>query len=125
MRARGHMIAGMIAGGGTATVPYLVATLTAPEANLLASASLGSVIGACAAAIPDVVESSKRRGPSHRAFFHSWVVLLSLLGLGWLIYRGSIHLDPGIVWGFVLPAIAGYVSHLVLDSVTEKGLPRF
>jgi len=84
---------------------------------------IAATVGVVAAALPDMIESAKQRGPNHRAFFHSWVVLIGITITGYILYKGRIPLDQNTLWGLALPAIAGYASHLIADWWTPKGLP--
>lgn len=126
MRAKGHGTAGMIAGGTAAAAPYVLDAVPVPpdSPHALAAIVLGCLIGGFTGLLPDMIESSKRRGPNHRRFFHSWIFLLALFGVGYAVYLGKIPaISPSGAWLVVLPAIAGYASHLLTDFPTKKGLP--
>jgi len=126
MKASGHSTVGLIAGGATAAAPYLSeAVPLSPDALPgLAAISLGCLIGCATASLPDLLEPSARLGPNHRGFFHSWTVLLGLALLGFFIFRHVIAVDPADAWSTALPAIAGYLSHLLADLPgSKKRLP--
>ena len=84
---------------------------------------LGGAIGLLTSAIPDKLEPAKGRGRYHRSFFHSWILGISLALAGLLLHVGRLGIDP--LWGVLIhPALAGYVSHLLLDWLTSPdGLP--
>ena len=72
--------------------------------------------------LPDLLEPATN--PNHRAFLHSVVFLLLLVAAIKLL----VDWKPKSEWervGKVLLVAAGvgYVSHLVLDSLTPRGLP--
>jgi membrane-bound metal-dependent hydrolase YbcI (DUF457 family) len=72
--------------------------------------------------LPDLLEPAT--SPNHRQFFHSFTTL-SLTGAA--LYK-TYKWEPEDEFGEILRliAIAGlgaYISHLVLDSSTPKGLP--
>jgi len=93
------------------------------EAKPLIRIPITVAAGVTAAALPDMIESAKQRGQNHHAFCHSCMILTSIVIIGYMVYKGIIGMDQNTLWGLVLPAIAGYASHLVADSFTSKGLP--
>jgi len=73
--------------------------------------------------LPDIIEPSSR-GPHHRQFFHSLVVA-GFLGYG--LYK-TYKWEPESKSAKCLRIIAlligaGYISHLLADSLTPRGLP--
>ena len=72
------------------------------------------LLGAFGGKLPDIIEPPT--SPQHREFFHS----VSLGGAALQGARNNINLDvnPNFV-----AIVAGYLSHLLLDSLTESGLP--
>ena len=83
--------------------------------RVLASAG----VGALAAAAPDVLEPALH--PNHRSICHS-------MAAGGAVSYGLAKLDPGSAGGewqysLVRAAVVGYLSHLLLDATTPKGLP--
>jgi len=92
-------------------------------ASLAVSAAIGLGIGGAGAGVPDVLEPAKH--PSHRKFFHSWLAFVIVGAVGYLIALEHIHLNYGVRWLFVLPAIAGYICHLFTDAFSPKGLPLY
>jgi membrane-bound metal-dependent hydrolase YbcI (DUF457 family) len=148
MRAAGHAAVGSLTGAIVSFVSFSVTEAGTPLVgepvipdtwlvDLLTSVYLqpsravllvlyviaGWIIGGAAAAWPDAIESSKRRGPNHRRFFHSWTVFLVLAGAGYLVFAGIIPVSHTIRWAILLPFIGGYLSHLFVDAFTAKGLP--
>jgi membrane-bound metal-dependent hydrolase YbcI (DUF457 family) len=80
-------------------------------------------IGLAFAALPDIMEPALT--PNHRSIAHSVVVLLLLIAfLFWYC-----HDEDGTRDQFkkmvVASAAVGYLTHLVADGVTPKGLPIF
>jgi len=148
MRAAGHAAVGSLTGSivsfvsfgvsdagmplvGESVIPdqWLVDLLRAvslqPSRPLLLAlyAITGWIIGGAAAAWPDAIESSKRRGPNHRRFFHSWTIFLVLGGLGYLVFAGTFPVSHTVKWAVLLPFVGGYLSHLLVDAFTKKSLP--
>ncbi len=73
--------------------------------------------------LPDLLEPASR-GPHHRQFCHS-VVAFGAVGYG--VYR-TYKWEPQAEWekGLRIAAImigVGYLSHLIADSSTPRGLP--
>lgn len=147
MNAKEHIKAGSVVGIGVSILP-IVSTIGRPAGGslevaewlieglakvgmrpeglplFLLHAAAGWFAGGVAATWPDVLESSETRGPNHRKFFHSWTFFVGLGGFGYALFRGMIPMSDSVLWMFILPAIAGYLSHLFLDSVFgKKGLP--
>jgi len=77
------------------------------------------VTGAFFSVVPDILEAPTN--PNHREFCHSMTVLCSLVAGGKSILSNQeiqTHQKT-----FAVSALAGYSSHLLLDSFTPKGLP--
>ena len=73
-------------------------------------------IGLAFAAIPDIIEPALT--PNHRSIAHSVVVLLILIAfLFWYCHQFKKMV--------VASAAVGYLTHLVADSGSPKGLPIF
>ena len=86
--------------------------------KLLGLGALGGFIGA---ALPDVFEPSFRN-PNHRGIAHS------VAGVGFLSIGVAKRFSKGKCSEqdvFVTAFGVGYLSHLVLDARTPKGLPFF
>ena len=124
-----HLIAGLLTGTGVALArmhfvegPNLFTVDTGVERTSLAVILLlSAAVGGQAGLLPDILESAKRKKWHHRRFFHSYTVLVLLL---LLIYRVEASADAlGVVAHFLTVGAAGYLSHLLLDSRTTKGLP--
>jgi membrane-bound metal-dependent hydrolase YbcI (DUF457 family) len=111
----------------------------------IAGTALGGAIGA---RLPDVLEPAL--SPHHRALAHSWLAaggLFFLARAGWAAHcreQANACRERGVslwrsvedrqrdrteelVWrfiaGLIMGFIAGYGSHLALDSATSRGLP--
>ena len=110
-----HATVGVLAGLGAYALYKHVKKETWTLEGVLGSAGLGFM----AASLPDALEPALH--PNHRALAHSVAALLSAT------YGTARLMDsPGVdghtkVAGAV--AAAGFVSHLVLDAMTPKGLP--
>ena len=87
---------------------------------LIFKAILGVFLGSIGGILPDLLEPA--RNPNHRSFFHSWLLLLSmLLVIAFKISKKSTL--KGEFFHLFLPLTVGYSSHLLADMTTAKGLP--
>lgn len=82
-----------------------------------------AALGAFGGALPDKLEPASI-GPHHRQFFHS---LVALGGVGYGVYR-AYRWEPTTDWEKCLRVILiaiglGYLSHLIADFTTPRGLP--
>lgn len=80
------------------------------------------VVGAVMGKLPDILDPEFH--PNHRQFFHG-VTLLTLLSAGLLkAYRWSPE-EPfeKFIRGLMLIRGVAYLSHLICDASTPKGLP--
>jgi inner membrane protein len=68
---------------------------------------------------PDQIEPP--RGENHRQFFHSVIVLGILMILLLWLNIGSQSALTYLTTGFIL----GYLSHLLLDTTSRMGLPKY
>lgn len=79
-------------------------------------------LGAFFGKLPDIIEPAYH--PNHRQFFHS-TLTFSAIGFG--VYKAyQWETETGfekILRGVMLIAGCSYLSHLVCDSTTPKGLP--
>jgi len=86
--------------------------------NPIVAPALGAFFGK----LPDIIEPAYH--PNHRQFFHS-TVTFSTISLG--LYKAyTWEPETGfeeIVRGLMLIAGCSYLSHLICDSTTPKGLP--
>ncbi|QUN04782.1 metal-dependent hydrolase [Shewanella yunxiaonensis] len=83
---------------------------------------IAPVLGGVVSKLPDIIEPAFH--PNHRQFFHS-VTMLTLLSAGLLkAYRWSPE-EPleKFIRGAILICGAAYLSHLICDASTPKGLP--
>lgn len=86
--------------------------------NPITASFLGAVFGK----LPDIIEPAFH--PNHRQFFHSGLTF-SAIGFG--VYK-AYSWEPEtnfekVIRGIMLIAGCSYLSHLVCDSTTPKGLP--
>jgi membrane-bound metal-dependent hydrolase YbcI (DUF457 family) len=79
---------------------------------------MGLIFTVTTALLPDTIEPAN--SPYHRGFFHSIQVLLFLM-LCFVIFM--VFLTPLTLLG--LYTISGYLSHLLLDATTPRGLPSW
>lgn len=73
--------------------------------------------------LPDIIEPAKNK--HHRKFFHSVLLLMIILAFlimtyNELIISGNFN-NPILACYFFIGC--GYVSHLLVDSITRNGLP--
>lgn len=113
--AKTHILVGAMASMGTA----LLDKKKHPISHHIA---IAPVTGALMGKLPDVIEPAFH--PNHRNFFHS-VAVMTLISSGLLrAYKWSPE-EPleKFVRGFILIGGVAYLSHLVCDATTAKGLP--
>lgn len=84
---------------------------------------LVALLGAWGGSLPDKLEPASI-GPHHRKFFHS---LVSLGAVGYGVYQ-AYKWEPQTEWEKLLRVVLiavglGYLSHLIADFTTPKGLP--
>lgn len=108
-------LATAIVGFGAVMIGGLTPDIDEPAAEFWSKLPAGSIIG----------RIIKPFMGGHRVISHS---LLGVFIIGWLMkfllekISGVLVVDMGIVWFcFML----GYVSHLVVDSLTKEGVPWF
>lgn len=83
---------------------------------------IAPVVGAFMGRLPDILEPLFH--PNHRQFFHG-VKVLTLLSTGLIkVYQwGPDESFEKFVRGVILIGGIAYLSHLMLDASTPKGLP--
>lgn len=87
-------------------------------AGMAAAWSLGTMGGK----IPDWLEPALH--PNHRKFFHSLLFAAGVMYAGYKVYEWEPETDGQKILRFVMLTLAaGYLSHLLLDSLTPKSLP--
>ena len=117
--AKAHAQIGALAG---------VATYSAMSAHYDRKREVGEA-GLCAlaaiafAAVPDLLEPAV--SPHHRGTAHSVVVLLFLLVFIVWFCRDESSKREQFLKILVASAGAGYLTHLIADGCTPKGLPLF
>ena len=79
---------------------------------------LASTFGAIGGALPDVFEPPIH--PNHRRFCHSY---FSMLGISLGTAGTNTEKCPRLYKTMIVSLGIGYISHLVADSRTPKGLP--
>lgn len=109
----------MLVGAGVGLTAALLDNNKHPAShNVAVAPALGAFMGR----LPDILESALH--PNHRQFFHG-IAVLTLLSAGLLkAYRWSPE-DPfeKFLRGLMLIGGGAYLSHLICDASTPKGLP--
>lgn len=113
MLAKTHIIGGVAAGLGAATIfphdPVIMTASAAIGALIPDICHTGSTIGRKLPLLSKIISTIF----GHRTFTHSLV----FLGLAaWLMF--SLPIIPAIIYGI----LAGMASHLVLDGITKNGI---
>lgn len=86
--------------------------------NPLIAPSLGALFGK----LPDIIEPALH--PHHRQFFHSKLVFAATTYGLYKTYHWEVQTSfEKITRGLLLIAGCAYLSHLVCDSMTPRGLP--
>lgn len=121
MNKLAHMTAG-VAGGGLATWQFCQRQDVAIHPSIVLIAAVGGLLGGRS---PDLLEPA--RHPNHRQLGHSVSIGAGLIALipkltddeqcpQWLKDNPWLRI-------FFIALVGGYLSHLLLDSLTAKGLP--
>ena len=110
-----HLAVGAITG-------LSIALIDNKKHKLIHNPIVAPALGAFFGKLPDIIEPAFH--PNHRQFFHS-ALTFSAIGIG--LYK-AYNWEPEtgfdeIVRGLTLIAGFSYLSHLVCDSTTPKGLP--
>ena len=125
--AKQHAIIGAaVAGGLCLATELLTAYLTKDESDprsILQRVSWGNVaafaaVGGAIALLPDILEPAV--SPHHRQFFHS-LAMIGLTGYG-ILGEHTKQWSPRSRNDATICA-AAYLSHLMADGLTPKGLP--
>ncbi|GGZ04032.1 MULTISPECIES: metal-dependent hydrolase [Shewanella] len=109
----------MLVGAGVSVTTTLLDRNKHPVSHHIA---IAPVIGALMGKLPDILEPACH--PNHRQFFHG-VTVLTLLTAGLVkAYRWSPE-EPfeKFIRGLMLIGGVAYLSHLICDASTPKGLP--
>jgi inner membrane protein len=141
-----HLIWGAVAGAGYCLLSSSIRGRDISFSELLG----GAISGAVASKLPDVIEPATH--PNHRSTFHSmgFLVTTGIVALPWAEQKRqrqyqlaeyarsqanspANEIDRGYwqrkaLWhefiaGLIAGLVVGYISHLVADSFTPKGLP--
>ncbi|MBJ7539921.1 metal-dependent hydrolase [Marinomonas transparens] len=109
----------MLVGGA---VSFTAALLDKDKHPVSHHIAMAPIVGAFIGRLPDILEPAIH--PNHRQFFHG-VIVLALLTVGVLkVYQWSPE-EPfnKFVRGMLLVSGLAYLSHLICDASTPKGLP--
>ena len=124
-----HLIAGVLTGAAVAIgrLHYIEQqdlfsdTPSIGYVSLLSIVLISAAVGGQFGLLPDILEPAKHEKWKHRKFFHSYALLAVIL---WLAYQTETNPElHDMVRHFFTVAVAGYASHLLLDSRTPAGLP--
>ncbi|MDA2934881.1 metal-dependent hydrolase [Acidobacteria bacterium AH-259-D05] len=121
MNKKTHIVVGM-AGAGLAVVPLCEKQGIKLDPGLVLIAAIAGLVGG---RLPDLIEPESH--PNHRQLGHSASIGALLIKVAsdlfdddncptWL--RDNVQLRV-----LFISVVAGYLSHLALDSLTKKGLP--
>lgn len=81
---------------------------------------IGAAVAGSAALLPDLLEPAITN-PNHRGSFHSIAFLIALAAGNLVLYQlSSVKQEMKLL---ALTGSAGYISHLLADARTQKGLP--
>lgn len=109
-----HAFAGAVAGAAT----FCSQKENNSPSDLLAACALGLAGGK----IPDLLEPALH--PNHRKFFHSVLFAAGVVQAVRKLYEWKPETNQQKILRFLMLALAaGYLSHLLLDSLTPKSLP--
>jgi len=109
----------MLIGAGVSVTTALLDRNKHPDSHHIA---ISTVVGAFMGKLPDILEPAFH--PNHRQLFHG-VTVLTLLSAGLVkAYRWSPE-EPleKYIRGLLLIGGVAYLSHLICDASTPKGLP--
>ena len=110
-----HMLVGAGVGLG-------VALIDKDKHQISHNPAFGAFIGAISGKLPDIIEPALN--PNHRQFFHSYTVMTASIAAILKVYKWSPDKNfEKLIRGFVLIGGCAYLSHLICDSTTPKGLP--
>ena len=111
---KNHMLIGSIAG----LAVYGVSKCLKKEPFILNDAFAAAVIGSAFAVVPDVIEPANN--PNHRSICHSLVAGTVLIEVLIRRLRSQNLSHENELLDII---VGGYLSHLILDETTPKGLP--
>lgn len=108
--------------GAALAVGIAAAAGTHNQSNTLEKSVAASALAYQLGTFPDLLEPAT--SPNHRQFFHS-LAFLGLVGTGiYKLYRWETEDEMDKLVRFVLLVAGGaYITHLLMDSSTPKGLP--
>ena len=110
-----HALVGLGVGVGL----YLIWCKAADRKVDLGETLLAGCAGLFMGLLPDILEPAL--DPNHRRFFHSWSITALIIEGNRRSWENP-KLTPEQRAGIALSS-AGYLSHLLLDGATPKGLP--
>lgn len=115
-----HGIAGTLGGG-------IISLISNIEGNsdhrlniqkVVTNTAIGGLVGLLGGVLPDILEAPTNS--FHRKFFHSKVIgILILMGISYSVTSQNKNIFNSLIDSLG----SGYLTHLMLDSTTPRGLP--
>ncbi len=108
--------------GAALAVGAVTAAGTHNDEKTVVKTATASILAYHLGTLPDLLEPATN--PNHRQFFHS-LAFLGLVGAGmYKLYKWETEDEMDKLIRFALLTAGGaYVTHLLMDSSTSKGLP--
>ena len=116
-----HIVAGLMLSIPLVGVSYWGFSEDFNYLQLILILSLSFICAFIGSILPDILE--KPTTPEHRQFFHSWFLLSIFFIASFVMCFVLIPLyDSRIFIYLIFAFFLGYLSHLLLDATTKKGL---
>ena len=108
--------------GAVIAVGLITAAATYKQDNAFVKTAAASALSYSLGTLPDLLEPAT--SPNHRQFFHS-LTFMGLVAAGmYKLYQWEAEDEIDKLMRFTLLVAGGaYVTHLLMDSSTPKGLP--
>ena len=112
----------IIIGASTAVAANILMQLRESEDQKIdpTEVLLAGFFGVLGGVLPDIIEPAIN--PNHRGFYHSY---LTMGGVGYSVAGKHTEKWSRLSRSVIVSLGVGYISHLVADSTTPKGLPPF
>ncbi|MHA1198750.1 MAG: metal-dependent hydrolase [Candidatus Heimdallarchaeaceae archaeon] len=116
-----HIVGGLILSLPLVGVSYWGFSEDFDYLQLILVLSLSVVCAFVGSILPDLIE--RPTSPNHRKFFHSWFMLSVFFIASFVMCFVLVPLYDTKVFVYLIFAfLLGYLSHLLLDATTKKGL---
>ena len=109
----------IVVGAGVGIGVHLLNKILKQEQITMNGIAKAGIVGSVIALLPDIIEPATN--PNHRKFFHSLVLAGGLVAI---THNSEIKQDAYTKEAIELAGYS-YLSHLLLDSLTPKGLPLY